>query len=257
MAHKLVKYLEDNSLTVLRDATADVRANAGPTLQNVSEDDLQVAMYTVLLKIIDNLREKTEGATTSAESAADGPRNVKAFYLDQVKDIMTFVDSQSSYTVGHTPAVVRHVVQIASLMGLNDEQIDDLEYAAWIHNIGMLNQSQSLDTLPRVLSSDEIKAARNHTVVGAEMIRPLSFIAHLVPVVRYHHNYFDGSAGGPQGEGLPLGARIIALADAYQAMMEPRAYRSALSRKDALLEIVKSSGIQFDPRIVPLAYDLS
>jgi HD-GYP domain-containing protein (c-di-GMP phosphodiesterase class II) len=256
MAHKLVKYLEDNSLTVLREATADVRANAGPTLQNVSEDDLQVAMYTVLLKIIDNLREKTEGADAAASNNS-GPRDVKAFYLDHVKDIMTFVDSQSSYTVGHTPAVVRHVVQIASLMGMTDEQIDDLEYAAWIHNIGLLNQSQSLDTLPRVLSSDEIKAARNHTVVGAEMIRPLSFIAHLVPVVRYHHNYFDGSAGGPQGEGLPLGARIIALADAYQAMLEPRAYRPALSRKDALMEIVKGSGIQFDPQIVPLAHDLS
>ena len=256
MAHKLVKFLEDNSLTVLRDATADVRINAGPTLQHVSEDDLQVAMYTVLLKIIDTLRDKTDGASSSP-SDSGAPRDIKAFYLDQIKDTMTFIDSQSSYTVGHTPAVVRHVVQIASLMGLTDDQIDDLEYAAWIHNIGLLNQSQGLDTLPRVLSTDEIKAARNHTVVGAEMIRPLSFIAHLVPVVRYHHNYFDGSAGGPQGEGIPLGARIISLADAYQAMIEPRAYRSALSRKDALVEIVKGSGIQFDPQIVPLAHDLT
>lgn len=250
MAHKLISYLEDNSLTVLREATADVRANAGPTLKDVSEDDLQVAMYTVLLKIIDSLRDKTESPDT-------GARDVKSFYLEQVKDTMNFVDSQSSYTVGHTPAVVRHVVQIASLMGLKDDQIDDLEYAAWIHNIGLINQPQSLDTLPRQLSSDEIKAARNHTVVGAEMIRPLSFLAHLVPVVRYHHNFYDGSMGGPKGEGLPLGARIISLADAYQAMIEPRAYRPALTRKDTLLELVKGSGTQFDPQIVPLAHDLT
>ena len=248
MAHKLVKYLEDNSLTVLREATAEVRSNAGPTLQNVSEDDLQVAMYTVLLKIIDHLRDKTEGK--GEQDASTETRDIKSFYIEQVKDIMDFVDSQSSYTVGHTPAVVRHVVQIASLMGLTDEQIDDLEYAAWIHNIGMLNQSQGLDTLPRVLSSDEIKAARNHTVVGAEMIRPINFLAHLVPVVRYHHNFYDGSAGGPKGDGIPLGARIIALANAYQAMLEPRAYRSALSRKEALDEIVKLSGTQFDPLVV-------
>src|SRR5690606_5189233 len=167
----------------------------GPTLKNVSEDDLQVAMYTVLLKIIDALRDRA-----GAAAAPTAQRDIKAFYLDHLKQAMDYIDSQSTYTVGHTPAVVRHVVQIASLMGLSDAEIDDLEYAAWIHNIGLLNQTQSLDTLPRVLSPDEIKAARNHTVVGAEMIRPLGFIAHLVPIIRYHHHFYDGSAGAPKGE---------------------------------------------------------
>jgi HD-GYP domain-containing protein (c-di-GMP phosphodiesterase class II) len=251
MSQKLIDFLENDSLTVLREAMADVRTHAGPTLRAVSDDDLQVAMYTVVLKIIDALRERSSGLPQA------GPRDIKSFYLERVKEIMDFVDGQSTYTVGHTPAVVNHSVLIASRMNLSDDQIDDIEYAAWIHNIGLLNQSQNLESVPRRLSSDEVKQARNHTVVGAEMIRPVSFLAHLVPIVRYHHHPFDGSGGEPKGESIPLGARIISLADAYQAMLEPRAYRPALSRKDALLEIVKNSGKQFDPQIVPFAHELS
>jgi HD-GYP domain-containing protein (c-di-GMP phosphodiesterase class II) len=251
MSQQLIEFLENESLTILREAMSDVRTHAGPTLRNVSDDDLQVAMYTVLLKILDALRERSSAKSQSV------PRDVRSFFLERVKEIMDFVDGQSTYTVGHTPAVVHHAVQLAARLNLSDDQIDDIEYAAWIHNIGMLNQSHGLESVPRRLSSDEVKAARNHTVIGAEMIRPIGFLAHLVPVVRYHHHPYDGSAGDPKGEAIPLGARIISIADAYQAMIEPRAYRPALSRKDALLEIVKNSGTQFDPRIVPLAHELA
>jgi HD-GYP domain-containing protein (c-di-GMP phosphodiesterase class II) len=251
MSKQLIEFLENESLPMLREAMADVRTHAGATLRNVSDDDLQVAMYTVQLKILDALRER------SATRSPAAPRDARSFYLDRVKEIMDFVDGQSTYTVGHTPAVVNHAVQLASRLTLSDQQIDDIEYAAWIHNIGLLNQSQGLESAPRRLSSEEVKAARNHTVVGAEMIRPINFLAHLVPIVRYHHQPYDGSAGDPRGEAIPLGARIISLADAYQAMLEPRAYRPALTRKDALLEIVKNSGTQFDPQLVPLAHELS
>jgi HD-GYP domain-containing protein (c-di-GMP phosphodiesterase class II) len=143
-------------------------------------------------------------------------------------------------------------------LGLKDEEINDLEYAAWIHNIGLINQSQKLSLLPRALSQDELKAARNHTVVGAEMVRPIEFLSTMVPIIRYHHNRYDGGGQAElQGDAIPLGARIIMLADAYQAMIEPRAYRPALERKEALNEIVKGSGSQFDPALVPLAHELN
>lgn len=251
MPEQLLTYLEDHSLDILRDAVTDVRAHAGPTLQNASEEDLQVAMYTVLLKLIDTLRVRSGIAQqTSAH-------NVKEFYLALMKQAMDYIDGQSTFTVGHTAAVVRHVVQIASRLGLSDSEVDDLEYVAWIHNIGLLNQSQNFGVLPRTLSSSEIKTARDHAVVGAEMVRPLGFLAHLVPIILYHHHHYDGSDGGPKGEEIPLGARIICIADAYQAMLEPRAYRPALSRKDALLELIRGKGVQFDPKLVILAHELT
>lgn len=250
-AHSILSFLEDNSLKILSDAMQDVRANAGPTLKDVSDDDLQVAMYTVLLKILDSLREKS-GA--QMESTPD----VRALFLRHTRAMMEFIDAQSSYTTGHTANVVRHVVMIASRLGLPDAEIEEMEYAAWIHNIGLINQSQKLSLLPRALSSDELKAARNHTVVGAEMLRPIEFLSGLVPVVRYHHNRYDGGGQGELvGEAIPLGARIIMLADAYQAMLEPRAYRPALERRDALNEIVKGAGSQFDPALVPFAHELT
>ncbi len=252
-AQALIRHLEDNSLPLLQDVLNDVRATGGASLRYVSESDLQLALYTVLLKVVDVLRDK------AGVSDEDQPRpDVRAIYLRSICDMMDFIDGQSTYTSGHTQAVVRHVGKMGGMMGLSDAHIDELECAAWIHNIGLINQSQKLAALPRPLTQDELRNARNHTTVGAEMIRPVEFLAHLVPVVRYHHTRFDGQGtpGEPRGEELPLGARLINLADAYQAMLEARAYRPALSRNDALLEIDKGAGGQFDPKLVPLAHDL-
>ena len=250
-APHLIRLLEDNSLPLLTEAMADVRAHGAPSLAQVSDGDLQVVLYTVLLKIVDTLREK---AALPLEAKAD----TRTIFVGAVRDMMDYVDGQSSYTAGHTRAVVRHVVQMASRAGLDDAQIDDLEMAAWVHNIGMINQNPKLATLPRPLTESELKLARNHTVVGAEMLRPIEFMAHMVPIVRYHHNRFDGQGTANfKGEEIPLGARLINIADAYQAMLEPRAYRPALTRAQALLEIDKASGTQFDPHLVPLAHELN
>lgn len=250
-ALNLIRLLEDNSMSILTESIADVRAHGAPSLRQISDDDLQVALYTVMLKISDTLREK---AAIPVEVKAD----TRTIFVNAVRDMMDYIDGQSAYTAGHTRAVVRHVVQMASRAGLDDKEIDDLEMAAWVHNIGLINQSQKLAALPRSLTESELKYARNHTVVGAEMLRPIEFMAHLVPTVRYHHNRFDGQGtANVKGEEIPLGARLINLADAYQAMLEPRAYRPALTRSQALLEIDKASGTQFDPQLVPLAHELN
>lgn len=254
MSQSLIGYLEDNSLAIMAEALSDARAHAGLSLRNVADDDLQVAFYTLLLKIIDTLREKSD-------EPVEATPDIRSVFLRHCRGIMEFIDGQSSYTAGHTAAVVRHAVQMASRLGLTDAEIDEIEYVSWIHNIGLINQSHRLSTLPRPLTQDEIAQARNHTVLGADIIRPIDFLSHLVPVVRYHHHSYDG--GGkipftePRGENLPLGARIICIADAYQAMLEPRAYRAALKRKEALLEIDKRSGTQFDPKLIPLAHELT
>ncbi len=251
-SQNLIRTLEDHSLSILGEALSDIRANGGPTLALVSDEDLQVALYTVMLQIIDTLRAK-------ASAPSEVKTDTKSIFVAAIRDMMDYIDGQSTYTVGHTRAVTQHVIQMASRAGLPDAEIDDLEVAAWIHNIGLINQSQKLAALPRTLTQDELKQARNHTVMGAEMIRPIQFLSHLVPTIRYHHSRYDGggNTGEPSGESLPLGARLICLADAYQAMLEPRAYRPALTRQQALIEVDKGAGSQFDPNLVPLAHELT
>ncbi len=249
-SESIVRHLENKSLSILADSIAEVRASGSPSLQDVSDDDLRVALYTVLLRIIDVIRE-------GSRSEAQEKPTLPTIFRDYARNLMEFIDGQSAYTVGHTWKVVQHVVHIASRLNLSDKEVENLELAAWIHNIGLINQYHRLATLARPLSPDELKQARNHTVVGAELIRPIEFLSPMVPVVRYHHNHYDGSTGKPRGEALPLGARIIALADAYQAMLEPRAYRPALTRQQALIEIQKGSGTQFDPNLVPFSHELT
>ena len=250
-APNLIRLLEDNSLSILNEAMTDVRAHGAASLAAVSDSDLQIALYTVLLKIVDTLRE---GAAMPLEVKTD----TRTIFVRAVRDMMDYIDGQSAYTAGHTRAVVRHVVQMASRLGLPDEEIDDIETAAWVHNIGLINQHPKLAALPRSLTESELRSARNHVVVGAEMLRPIQFMAHLVPIVRYQNNRFDGQGtANYKGEEIPLGSRLINLAEAYQAMLEPRAYRPALTRAQALLEIDKASGGQFDPGLVPLAHELT
>ncbi len=251
-AQALIRHLEDNSLPLLQDVLCDVRATGGASLSGVSDGDLQVALYTVLLKVVDVLRDK------AGKNDAIRP-DLRAIYLRSVRDMMNLIDNQSAYTTGHTEAVVSHVGSIGGMMGLPDAEIEELEVAAWIHDLGLINQSPRLASLPRTLTQNELNGARRHTTVGAEMIRPVEFLAHLVPVVRYHHTRYDGqnTPGEPKGDELPLGARLINLADAYQAMLEPRAYRRALTRTEALSELEKGAGAQFDPNLVPFAHNLS
>lgn len=250
-AQNLIRIIEDNSLSILAEAVADVRETSGTALRSISDEDLRIVLYTVLLKVVEVLREKSAVSNVRVDT--------QAIFVNAVRDMMDYIDGQSTYTAGHTRRVVEHVVKMASCMGLPDKDIDMLEMAACVHNIGMISQSQKLDALPRTLTQDELKMARNHTVVGAEILRPIEFMAPLVPIVRYHHTRYDAgqnSHNEPKGDAIPLGSRLICIADAYQAMLEPRAYRPALSRMDALLEIDKGSGTQFDPALVPFAHEL-
>ena len=251
-ADKIVKRLEDQSVQLMEETLSEIKETGSEHIKAVPEEELRVCLYMFVLKVLDFVREMAGLAPPS------GPVDFKQLFLEAASIIVEAIDAQNTYTVNHSAKVARHAGFIAGRLGLSDEEIADIEYAARIHNIGLINTSQRLLNSPRRLTDQELSLARNHCVVGAEIIRPIEFLSNIVPMVRYHHTRYDGGGfpGGLKGENLPLGARIIALADAFQAMISERPYRPALSVEEALKEIDKEAGKQFDPKLVPIAHEL-
>lgn len=251
-AEKVLARLEDQSVRIMEETLAEIRETASPQIKNVPEEELRVCLYMFVLKVLDFVRAAAGIPSVNARS------DFKSLFLEACHLVVDAIDAQNPYTTRHSERVSRHCGLIAGRMGMTDEEIADIEYAALIHNLGLINTSQRVISSPRKLTDQELSAARNHCVVGAEILRPIEFLGNIVPMVRYHHTRYDGGGfpGGLKGDSLPVGARIIAIADAYQAMISDRPHRPAYSVEEALREIDREAGKQFDPKLVPIAHEL-
>jgi HD-GYP domain-containing protein (c-di-GMP phosphodiesterase class II) len=250
---EIITKLEDSSMDILEDCLTDLRDTGSESIQALPPDDLRTCLYMATLRVLEFLRRQAGGEGDDRPTS-----DFKAIFLEGAARIVDAVDNSSPYTTGHARAVATYAGQLAARARLTDAQIEDVEYAARIHNIGRINEAPDLTASTRRLSDSELTQARDHCVVGAEILRPISFLTPIVPMVRHHHTRYDGTghASGVRGEDIPLGARIVSIADAYNAMRSDRPYRTALSREETILEIDKNAGRQFDPKLVPFVHDL-
>lgn len=171
--------------------------------------------------------------------------------LDFFKVLVYILESKEPYTFGHSERVSFYAETIARDLGLSMEEKANLQLATLLHDIGKIGLSNRL--LEKVnLSEDENLYIRRHPAKGARLIEPLSFPAAVNGAIRHHHERWDGKGypDGLAGEEIPLLARIIALADSYDAMTSDRPYRPELDFQNVREEIVKNSGVQFDPGMV-------
>jgi len=144
------------------------------------------------------------------------------------------------------------VKMIAVFLKVSSEGLKQLEYASLLHDIGVIDVSYDILTKRKQLTPAELGIIRRHTAHSVDLIKPVSFLKPVLPIIFYHHERYDGS-GYPAGlkkEQIPLGARIIACVDAFESMVQGRPYRPSLSVDTALKELVKHSSSQFDPKIV-------
>jgi response regulator RpfG family c-di-GMP phosphodiesterase len=162
------------------------------------------------------------------------------------------LDARDSYTKGHSERTVGHAVKIARELNLPEKEIKILEYAAALHDVGKIGISDDILNKPSKLTQEEFEAVKNHVHIGAKIVAPVEFLKDAIPLIYHHHERYDGR-GYPFGlkeEEIPVGARILCVVDAYEAMTSDRPYRKALSTKQAINELKKWSGIQFDPTVV-------
>jgi putative nucleotidyltransferase with HDIG domain len=162
------------------------------------------------------------------------------------------IDKRDPSTFHHSQRVALYAERIAVGLGLSAEQLDLVRNAARIHDLGKIGVSNEMLFKPGPLSELEIAQFRKHPVIGAEIVQRFPQYREGRELILYHHEHFDGKGypAGKQGEEIPLGARVLTVADAFDAMTSDRPYRTALSYDAAFDELQRESGHQFDPRVV-------
>ncbi len=199
------------------------------------------------------------------EQAVTAIRNLQ-LYEEQQKIILGSIEFIGKLLQRHGPAVSTHTpayFQITKSIGekinMGQEGINSLYYASVLHDAGAIDVPYDILSKTSRLTAEEFKIIRTHPKKSVELIKPVRFLKPVLPIVLYHHEKYDGT-GYPSGlkkEQIPLGARVMAIVDAFEAMLKERPYKRRLSIQEALLELKRNSGTQFDPKIVDVFIELS
>lgn len=162
------------------------------------------------------------------------------------------IELRDQYTRGHVERVRDHAHVLASQMGLSTGQMDQIHYGSILHDIGKIHIPESVLKKPGPLTEFEWIEMKKHPTIGVEMIKDIPYLAPAIPVIRFHHERWDGKGypDGVCGETIPLVARIVTVADSLDAMSTTRPYQPALSADQAHEEILRSSGTMYDPGVV-------
>jgi HD-GYP domain-containing protein (c-di-GMP phosphodiesterase class II) len=162
------------------------------------------------------------------------------------------IELKDRYTGEHTEKTVHHATEIARALDLSREEIELVRQAAVLHDLGKIGISEKILLKKDKLTKKEFEQIKKHPQIGADIIRPIHFLHALIPLIFYHHERWDGQGypSGLKAEEIPIGARIIAIADVYQALISDRPYRKAYSKAEAIRIIKEGSGTQFDPGVV-------
>lgn len=226
-----------------------------------------IDMHTFMMvnrKLTQGLKESNSALEKQnsllAKRIEDSTRNLTRLYEDlrstymrTIKVLAQAIDARDHYTHSHSENVAKYAAIIAAEMGLPSKEIEIIRQACELHDLGKIGVEDCILTKPSSLTEEEWKQIRRHPLIGVQILEPLTFLNDVIDLVRQHHEHYDGT-GYPEGrrvEDIHLGARIIHLADAYEAMTSARSYRKTpLTKGAAVEEIKKNSGTQFDPKVV-------
>ena len=173
-------------------------------------------------------------------------------YADTISSLVAALEAKDLYTKGHSVRVAEYAVLIAKSMGIAAEHVRRIEYAALLHDVGKVGVSRRVLAKESRLSDVEYAEIKKHPAIGAHIVADVPYLMDLVPMIEHHHERFDGGGygDGTAGTDIPIEARILAVADSYDAMTSARPYKQARSHQEALRELRDCSGTQFDPDVV-------
>jgi putative nucleotidyltransferase with HDIG domain len=182
----------------------------------------------------------------------DRVRDLQDQFVDLLKSLSETIDARDPNTRGHSQRVARYALVMGREMDFSPRRLDRLEIAGLLHDVGKLGVEAFILAKPASLDELEMTAVRYHPLLGVRILESVRQLRDIIPFIRHHHERFDGG-GYPDrlaGDDIPLEARILAVADAYEAMTSNRPYRKARSSREAVEEIRRGAGSQFDPQVV-------
>lgn len=185
---------------------------------------------------------------------AEKTKQVELVTLHSIMAIANALEAKDTYTRGHSNRVARCSVAIATRMGMDEESVKNINFIALLHDIGKIGVPDAVLNKPSALTDEEYAIIKQHPTTGYDILKDIRIIPDVHLGALYHHERYDGTGypHGLKGEDIPLIARIIAIADTYDAMTSNRAYRKALTNDIVISEMEKNKGKQFDPALAEL-----
>lgn len=196
--------------------------------------------------------------TFIANSIALGMENshlvtqLQTTYVSTLRSLISIIEAKDPYTAGHTERVAAYSMAIANRLNFADEELRTIMFGALLHDIGKMGVLDKIINKPGPLSEEEWELMRAHPVVGAQIVEKMEFLGGTIDIVRHHHESWNGKGypDGLKGEDIPLIARIVTVADSFDAMTTDRPYRRALTLDEAINRLEEASGVQFDAELV-------
>ena len=178
--------------------------------------------------------------------------NLQRTFRETIQGLVITLEAKDKYTSGHSRRVTEYGVTIAKALNFPPAELEKMEWAGLLHDIGKIGIRLESLNKPKKITREEHEMFKDHTVMGKQILESIHFLRDIIPLVYHHHEWYDGSGypEGIKGDKIPLGARVLTVADSYDAMTSDRPYRKAMSPAEAVAELSRYAGIQFDPRVV-------
>ncbi len=201
-----------------------------------------------------NINERLELAFRTISHLTHPDSQLEEYFKETMAGFARTLEAKDSYTAGHSERVRIFTSMIADGMAIHGEEREKIIQGSLLHDVGKLCVDLSTLNNPGRLLPEQIELFRSHPTLGKKILEPISFLQDFIPMVEHHHENYDGSGypDGIHGDLIPIGARIIAVADSYDAMTSHRIYRRALGHELAIEELKRFSGTQFDPHVVDI-----
>ena len=189
---------------------------------------------------------------------SEASRRCEQHYLDVLRQIITVVEARDKYTQGRSERIGRLCERMTRKLSLPSEKCELMYLAGQLHDIGLLAVPESILNKPTVLTTSDSNVVRQHSDVSCDVLQPLTMLADALPAIRHHHERMNGTGypGGISSDGIPMEARILAVADAYDAMTHDRPYRSAMTSRQAMSELRRCCPNGFDSTCVEALGDV-